>query len=282
MPEPASTYSYSEYTIAPSEASLNARWYKQIQRWTNDLSPDSASNTGSTYPCHRGTIVSLRHAREEDDATERGTVLPTHSVSRRASLAERRQWEEKQAEFARRAALQGLRHHLDCHLPRSRADTSIIAEGLPKIDELKVGVKPSDHRTDRRSVVREDKHALTGKEIPLPGLIALPRAHKNQGLGNRISVSVSPGKPSVKTCNSDTAQVETLQVDTSVVERTKQPFRGRRPPTPYHPPSNLALTEISEGSVTVDGNEEHDEVSHPLARTEPAVFRAYSMFFSPL
>ena len=279
MPEPASTYSYSEYSIASSEASLNARWYKEIQQWTHDLPPDSASNTGSAYPHLRAAIASPRHAGEEDNATELGTVLPTHSVSRRASLAERRQWKEQQAEFARRAALQGLGHYLACHLPKSRADTSIIAEGLPKIDELKVWAKPSEHGNDRRSVFEEDKHALTGKDIPLRGLIALPHAHKNQDPSNRMSVSVSPGKLSVKTFNSDTAQVKTLQVNNSIVEQMKQPSRGRRPPTPYHPPSNLALTEISEDSVTDDGKEEHVEVSHPSARNGPAVLGAHSMFF---
>lgn len=259
MSEPASAYSYSEYTIAPSEASLNARWYNQIQQWTHRLPPDTASATESNHH-HRSqdTIVSYK-PRDADEATERGTILPTHSVSRRASLAERRQWQERQAEYARKVALKGMSSSISNAVRSELTRTS--AGTLPKIQEADMGDTLPDPQVDRRSVVSRSKDVVISNSRAPPVSQSTIDIHTKEGneQHHRDPEKTSPAIPeSAKTPATQKGIRTTSHLQNVEDDGGKQPSRGRRPPTPYHAPSNLALTDIPESTIgdhTAEGDD---------------------------
>ena len=129
------------------------------------------------------------------------------------------------------------------------------AEALSKIDEAKVEAKLPENQNDRRSAVRDENPALNQKATLASESIVVIPAQETQGSANADTASASAGQFPTRTHNSKITGVEAVQLNISKGATEQIPSRGRRPPTPYHPPSNLALTEISESS------EEGDEVN---------------------
>lgn len=104
----------------------------------------------------------------------------------------------------------------------------------------------------------DPKHGVNGKA---PSLVEpLPRVNIDNSQQRLRTKSVSPGNPPTVMITSEEASGTTLPVQDAVTDPSVRPSRGRRPPTPYHPPSDLALSEISESAVS--DRTQHQPVSH--------------------
>lgn len=254
MSAPASAYSYSEYTVAPSEASLNARWYNQIQQWTNRVPPPASS---SAVPGETNSIPAGdgRRRRDVDEGTEGGTVLPMHSVSRRASLAERRRWMQQDAE-------------------------PILTRSTDGQDELDIGNTAGSRVRDatakpimRAGTSDQPVHKSSSSKIPQLqdfhdrsrniSSSYTPRFLDQTPVRQQASSRENSGTSTVhKDARSETNSPQNAQRSLSVSgDIPTRPTRGRRPPTPYHPPSDVALTEIPESSVEEPEETVQQEVS---------------------
>jgi hypothetical protein len=245
MSAPASSYSYSEYTIAPSEASLNARWYNQIQQWTNRLPLESPSSVapGTAHSVIRREDPMRR--RDVDQGTEAGTVLPMHSVSRRASLAERRRWTEQMPEPKATLLTDGGDVVEDVTTAGHRGRPSVMHPGTtsnqsPETPSYsKVSPARDTNATQKASTPRTSRSIVDETDIALPKELAA----RLEPIAIRSGTDVPHlGRRSIP------------------ADMTTRPTRGRRPPTPYHPPSDVALTEIPESSVGGEGETLQREV----------------------
>lgn len=260
MSGPASAYSYSEYTVAPSEASLNARWYTQIQQWTNRVQPRTSSSAVSGNASTHTSGDTMARGRDVDEGTEAGTVLPTHSVSRRASLAERRRWEHQQEEQMPSRLVN--RHDVVGNnvASSSRAPTT-PTKGMTTAGASNRQTRSPSGADDRNSQLQRVKHAPQSiTSSPVSPITAA-------GTSARVSHDDAESTPSNNGSRSGTRfsriehQVQCIPEDTSA-----RPSRGRRPPTPYHPPSDVTLSDIPESSVGERGEAEQREVRFVLRR----------------
>lgn len=242
MSGPASSYSYSEYTVAPSEASLNARWYNQIQQWTNRLpsrSPNSSSPGYATNSVARDDANTRR--RDVDEGTEGGTVLPMHSVSRRASMAERRKGIEQMAEPKVIAPTDGK------DAMESRPSTGHRGWTLDSHAGTTVN-QPAPSLSYRRSSPTHDDNAV--QRVSTLRILRSTAGKTDAVMRDsatrleRIAVHAEPDKPHRERCSTP----------------GDKPTRGRRPPTPYHPPSDFALRKIPESVVGDEREPLHREV----------------------
>ncbi|KAJ9117125.1 hypothetical protein QFC24_006584 [Naganishia onofrii] len=214
MSAPASSvYSNDDaHTIAPSEASLNRRWYTQIKQWTHQLPPDDQEEAVTLL--ERNVEQRTRRPRvanEDGEGTEVGTVAPGHSISRRASR-EYRQGQMSVEETERR--------------PESQV---LVAE--------KTEVMPSTSINKKDSTL----HMESVKTI------------KNKQPERPVSTSVHQSSPSKAQGRQSTLIISAEETEDL---HTPRPKRGRRPPTPFHPPSDLALSEVPEEEESLVGIEE--------------------------
>ena len=150
------------------------------------------------------------------------------------------------------------------------------AEALSKIDEAKVEAKLPENQNDRRSAVRDENPALNQKATLASESIVVIPAQETQGSANADTASASAGQFPTRTHNSKITGVEAVQLNISKGATEQIPSRGRRPPTPYHPPSNLALTEISESSEEGDEVNQRSPVSRLLASIAHVFFQSHS------
>ncbi|KAJ9095646.1 hypothetical protein QFC21_005518 [Naganishia friedmannii] len=197
----SSVYSNDAQTLAPSEASLNRRWYTQIQQWTHRLPPDTdeqdVKSTEEETPREREVLQRSRRGRD-DEGTEAGTVAPGHSISRRAS----REYMKVSHGEQQRSSVVVKAEKLKTSSPSTRRPESTVHPTSRKAKLIKY------EHGERPVCISEQQPPSLHEQRRQPTIIASPR------------------------------EKEALQ--------TPQPKRGRRPPTPYHPPSDLALSEVLE------------------------------------
>lgn len=83
---PSTTYTYSVYTPAPSEISVNRRWLNRIQEWTDDVpaGAEVASRAATPAPRPRRQLERHDSGRSLVSAvTTSSTVIPDDSISTR-------------------------------------------------------------------------------------------------------------------------------------------------------------------------------------------------------
>lgn len=238
-----------------------------------------------------------RRRRDVDEGTEGGTVLPTHSVSRRASLAERRRWMQQDAEPTQTRSTEG-RDVMDMGSTTGQLvrDTATRSTSRGAISN-----QPMQHAPSKKTPLLQDKHnsprnisssrvsgagdLLVKATTPAqedfgPPSSAIDARHSWQNSQKMSSSQISRygGNRAVNpdTSVADKSRTSSAKCDTrnrnSLLQTALQdhagpgeiptrPARGRRPPTPYHPPSDVALTEIPESSVGETEETAHRDVS---------------------
>ncbi|KAJ9114673.1 hypothetical protein QFC22_005549 [Naganishia vaughanmartiniae] len=227
-PPASSVYSNDDaQTLAPSEASLNRRWYTQIQQWTHRLPPDRDQDhhheeDEGTVGGRRDSVHQGRRGRDEE-GTEAGTVGPGHSISRRAS----REYMKEQIKVQ--------------ESERRRESKAVASERVEVLPSTVTGQPKSTIRTERRTKsinnkLAEPSRAKTSLQQPPHG------QHRH---------------PTI-----------ILSLDENEVPQTPKPKRGRRPPTPYHPPSDLALSEVPEEEESVFTVHHEELIGREPSRSE--------------
>jgi hypothetical protein len=139
---------------------------------------------------------------------------------------------------------------------------------LPSIQEAGIRDRPPDVEVDRRSVVRKSKEVSTSNSQAPPATEHVIDTYTKEGNEQQHrdpertapAISVSAEMREHTNTPRTTSHSQAVREDVS-----NQPSRGRRPPTPYHAPSNLALTEISESGSGERLGKGGDSVSDSLS-----------------
>lgn len=213
MSAPASSvYSNDDaHTLAPSEASLNRRWYTQIKQWTHQLPPDDQEEAVTLLERNAEQRTRRpRVANEDGEGTEVGTVAPGHSISRRASR------EYRQA-------------RMSVEETESRPESQVLVSE-------KIEVMPSTSINKKDSTLHTESvktKSIKNKQPERPVSTSVHRSSSSKAQGRQSTIIISA------------EETEDLH--------TPRPKRGRRPPTPFHPPSDLTLSEVPEEEESLVG-----------------------------